>query len=230
MKLITFSLWGNDPKYCIGAVKNSALSPHIYPDWKCRFYVGASTNKYYVEELEKNNAEVIRMDEQGDWSGMFWRFVPAFEDNVEVMISRDTDSRLSKRERYAVDEWLESDKGFHIMRDHPYHGTAILGGMWGIKKGTISNFKELFEKRAKQDRYDTDQAFLREDIFPLIEHNSTVHDEFFLPNNPFPQKRRGLEFVGQVFDENDETVAEHIQALYAAIPNTSSLRNKRGMS
>jgi hypothetical protein len=33
----------------------------------------------------------------------------------------------------AVNEWLNSSLPFHIMRDHPDHGTYILGGMWGAR-------------------------------------------------------------------------------------------------
>ena len=233
MKLIAFSLWGNDPKYCVGAIKNASLGSSIYPDWKCRFYVGASTSRFYKNKIKENGGEVVEMDEEGDWSGMFWRFAPAFEKDVEVMISRDTDSRLNMREKYAVDEWLSSDKGFHIMRDHPYHGTAILGGMWGIKKGVVPNFKELFQKRAKQDSYDTDQAFLREDIYPLICNHAMVHDEFFKSpldvERPFPKSREGLEFVGQVFNENDETVQQHLEALAGAINYNGKQQRKQGL-
>ena len=38
MKLITFSLWGQDPKYLVGAIRNAELASEIYPDWICRFY------------------------------------------------------------------------------------------------------------------------------------------------------------------------------------------------
>ena len=44
------------------------------------------------------------MDEDGDWSGMFWRFHPCSEEDVDVVLSRDTDSRLTQREKDAVDE------------------------------------------------------------------------------------------------------------------------------
>ena len=38
----------------------------------------------------------------------------------------------SQRERDAVDEWIASNKTFHIMRDHIWHdGIEILAGMWG---------------------------------------------------------------------------------------------------
>ena len=38
-KIISYSLWGNDPKYCVGAVKNALLRGKIYPNWISRFYV-----------------------------------------------------------------------------------------------------------------------------------------------------------------------------------------------
>jgi len=118
MKLITFSLWGQDPKYTLGALKNAELSKTIYPGWKCRFYLGASVPKPIEYDLQKHDhVELVNRPEWGDWRGMFWRFEPAGEEDVEVMISRDCDSRLNKRAALAVQEWLESDKTFHIMRD-----------------------------------------------------------------------------------------------------------------
>lgn len=32
-----------------------------------------------------------------------------------------------------MEQWLASNKTFHIMRDHPNHDTPILGGMWGAR-------------------------------------------------------------------------------------------------
>jgi len=212
VKLITFSLWGNDPKYCVGAIKNADLAKSIFPEWKCRFYVGESTDKKHVKKLRQLGSEVIEMEEEGDWCGMFWRFYAACEDDVEMMISRDADSRLGSREKAAVDEWVKSDKGFHIMRDHPWHGTSILGGMWGMKNGTIPHFKKMLDEREKQDMYDTDQAFLREEVYPIIEKNVMVHDEFF-EQQPFPTEREGYQFVGQVFESDDTPVYEHMVAL-----------------
>ena len=46
---------------------------------------------------------------------------------VDVMISRDLDSRITARESAAVGEWISSNKSFHVMRDHPDHGTFMLG-------------------------------------------------------------------------------------------------------
>ena len=52
---------------------------------------------------------------------------------VDIIISRDLDSRFDDREQAAVNEWIRSEKSFHIMRDHPQHRASILGGLWGSK-------------------------------------------------------------------------------------------------
>jgi hypothetical protein len=151
---------------------------------------------------------------------MFWRFLPASEKGVQVMISRDTDSRLNIREKAAVDEWLASDKKFHIMRDHPHHRYPILGGMWGAKEGAIKDMEQLIEDFAQEDAYGTDYKFFAELIFPKLESDSVmIHDEFF-GGQPFPVKRNGYEFVGQVFDEKEETVQEHVTALSRVLNET----------
>ena len=105
-KLIAFSLWGDNPKYCIGAIKNAHLTNEIYSGWTSRFYCGKSVPEDVLNQLrEVDNCEVILMEEDGNWAGMFWRFLPASESDVEVMLSRDCDSRLNLREKSAVDEY-----------------------------------------------------------------------------------------------------------------------------
>ena len=41
-KVISFSLWGNEPRYCMGAIKNAKIAQKIFKDWTCRFYVSNS--------------------------------------------------------------------------------------------------------------------------------------------------------------------------------------------
>ena len=47
---------------------------------------------------------------------------------VDILLSRDLDSRISEREVAAVEEFLASDKQVHIMRDHPARTAPIMGG------------------------------------------------------------------------------------------------------
>lgn len=207
-KIISFSLWGDDPKYTIGAIRNAELTPTIFPGWISRFYCGKSVPKDIIEKLNTlPHTEIIMMDVDGDWTGMFWRFYACGDS--DVMLSRDTDSRITIREKLAVDEWLDSDKNFHIMRDHPHHTTQILGGMWGVRNGILKNMKELIDNYNKGDFWQVDQNFLRDEIYPMIEGTSYVHDEFFNYNShskPFPIKREYGEFIGGRIGVDDKPI------------------------
>lgn len=210
-KIVSFSLWGNNPKYTTGAIYNAELTPEIYPGWFSRFYIGASTHVSIGKKLEELGAEVIYMNEPGDWRGMFWRFYPAADDDVEIMLSRDADSRLNLREKAAVDEWLMSDKDFHIMRDHPAHSAPIMGGMWGARGSILRDIKNMIDQYHKGDFWQVDQNFLRDRIYPIVRNFACVHDEFY-EKKPFPTVRTNYEFVGDVFDENNNRHPEYWKA------------------
>ena len=200
-KIISFSLWGDNPKYTVGAIKNAELSPEIYPDWICRYYIGKSTPQEVVDELKsKSHVEVVMMDEDGEWNSMFWRFYPIADEDTEIMLSRDCDSRLSLREKLCVDEFIKSDKLFHTMVDHPFHG-GIMGGMWGAKNGILKEMKSLIDSWEKTNEWQTDQSFLRHVISPMVSEIIMIHDSINLKN--FPSKRENYHFVGEVFDGND---------------------------
>lgn len=200
MKVIAFSLWGDDPRYTLGALQNASLAKLVYPDWMCRFYVGKDTPTHIVNLLsEFNNVEIIyQEDEGGVGLGTLWRFAAASDPEVEVLIVRDCDSRLWFREKAAVEEWLESDKDFHIMRDNHQHTTPILAGMWGVKGFLLKDIKEWMNDYLSEDFWQVDQNFLRDVVYPKIKGNAFVHDEFF-ENEPFPTARDPLHFVGQAY-------------------------------
>jgi hypothetical protein len=217
--VIAFSLWGDKPIYWVGALRNIELAKGYYPGWICRFYVDKNSRKDLIETLKGDNVEVVLVDSKGSndnpyyHHGMFWRFNAAVDEDVDVFLSRDCDSRISEREVAAVNEWLESDKDFHIMRDHPYHAVPILGGMWGCRKGIMREIG-LVDKINQwcsnvRSSYSTgiDQDFLREIVYPLIKDKSMEHSEFNLNYGGeirnFPYIRNDYEFVGDVFDEND---------------------------
>ena len=214
MKVISFSLWGDNPIYTMGAIKNAELAETVYPDWQCWFFVGTSVPADIVSNLEqRDNCTVIKREEAGNWSGMFWRFLPASDPLVSVMISRDCDSRLNLREKEAVDAWLASDKSFHIMRDHPYHTTEILGGMWGVKYPKLKNLNLLMAAYQGGEFWQVDQNFLKEIVYNKVRNDCVVHDEFF-EKKPFPSERQGREFVGMAFTGDDEPLhPEHMEMI-----------------
>ncbi len=222
MKIISFCLWGNNPKYTIGAIKNAQLAKQIYPEWTCRFYITPDVDNKIVEKLQENS-QVIIVSQQGNWKFTTERFKAIDDNNCEAVIFRDCDSRLGIREASAVDEWIKSNKTLHIMKDHPYHGGfPILAGMWGLKKDNFSfNMNSLLKLYINNEQYHYDQIFLNNYIWKYFSDDCLIHDEFFVKNN-FPTKRNNLEFVGEVFDENDNSTKEHSDILNNYLNN----RNK----
>jgi|LauGreDrversion4_2_1035121.scaffolds.fasta_scaffold00729_3 hypothetical protein len=212
MKIISFSVWGTDPTYTIGAIKNAKLAKELFPDWKCIFYCFNSVPTNIVDELKTMDNTIIRFENTfGDTRGAFNRFIPAEEEDVEYYICRDTDSRLSPREKIAVDSWINSGEDFHIMRDHPYHSTHMMAGMWGVKGGILKKMNNSIQNFNPKIEKGEDQNFLSKVVYPLIynkQFTCKVHDPFF-ENKPFPSEcKRGKEnngvwFIGQVFDEHD---------------------------
>lgn len=217
--IVAYSLWGNHPMYWVGALRNIELVSKYFPGWICRFYIDDSSDKELIDTIKGENVEVILVKSKDSFHGMFWRFWAVEEPDVDIYLSRDCDSRFSDREFTAIQEWLESDKDFHIMRDHPYHTVPILGGMWGCRNGILRNvnFSQTIEKWNQFHRKGIDQDFLGQVIYPFVKDKSLEHSEFNLrfgqEIRPFPTKRIDYEFVGDIFDENDIRHPEHWQII-----------------
>jgi hypothetical protein len=202
-KIISFSLWGDNPRYTLGAIQNAELAKIYYPNWICRFYINEFVEEKIINNLKnKKNVEIEFFYGQPNWTSSLYRFFPASDKEVSIFVSRDADSRISKREREAVKEWEESDKIAHIMRDHQYHARLIMAGMWGLKNPFIKNMKELILNWGDYNHYESDQKFLAQKIYPLIKNNSIVHDEFYEKKSfPINSGKRVPEFhVGQAYD------------------------------
>jgi len=181
VNVISFSLWGDKTQYTIGSIKNAELAQIMYPNFECWFYIHKeSVPENIVIELSKmSNVKIIF--KYGDINVLkprTWRFEAIDEPDVEINMSRDTDTRILEREKFAVDEWLNSDKIFHIMRDHPHHGCNILGGMFGTKKIPGINWNSMLSNVQQYGDRDYDQEFLRYSIYPLILNNSIIHASF----------------------------------------------------
>jgi hypothetical protein len=195
--------------YWVGAIRNIEQIKEYFPDWICRFYIDKNCNQDLINTIKGDNVEVVLVDSKDSFHGMFWRFWAAEEQETDIFLSRDCDSRFSNREVSAIKEWLESDKDFHIMRDHPYHSVPILGGMWGCRNGLMRKIglSNLIEKWGKYERKGIDQEFLGTIVYPLIIDNVIEHSEFGLRYGgeirKFPTERMNYEFVGDVFDENE---------------------------
>lgn len=202
LKVVSYSLFGSNPLFIIGAKENAKLVKKYYYDWKAWFYVSNKIEKSVINDLKKEGAHVIIKESKTDsMEGLIWRFLAISDLNVDLMIVRDCDSRITNREAMAVNQWLDSHKTFHIMKDHPFHRMLIMGGMWGCRKPLNFDIKELVDEFViknypkKDFVYGWDQNFLAKEIYPKIKNDVFIHDEFF-SENKFPINRIGIDFIG----------------------------------
>jgi hypothetical protein len=212
MNYLSYSLWGDNPIYTIGAIKNAELWKIVYPDWQMIVYYDNTVPKDIILKLDELGVETINNDTE--IYGCFWRFLISDRDNCEYAVFRDCDSRISVREKMAVDEWINSKKSLHVMRDHPAHaipfgtdGLGILAGMWGIK-GKVLPFKEMILKFliGKTNYYGIDQTFLKT-VYLVFKNDKITHDEFF-EKKPFPIPREYGVFVGGRIGVDDKPIGD----------------------
>jgi hypothetical protein len=190
-KVISFSLYGSDDIYCIGMLENIEIINRDFSDWKIYIFYHNIPESLLEELKKKPNTYLFPCQHRGTkWEGMFWRFYPMENMNIDVFLSRDADSRISQREMNLVNDFLHSNKTFHIIRDHPKHDLLVLGGTFGMK---VKEFhKVIKKKRVKfypinyflnhfhntvEEGKDKgpDQDFLIGYIFPIIHDNNMTH-------------------------------------------------------
>lgn len=195
MKVVSFCLYGTDDKYRVGLEKNLALMPAGYEMW---VYVGSDVTVDY----DLPGARIIRCDTTGQRM-MFERMNALDHPDVEIVFFRDADSRILERDLWCMRKFEESDAQLHIIRDHYWHKSKIMGGAWGARK--IPFRMETAWKAWMEGRhygYGQDEAFLAEFLYtaPLsrLLHSSIVGypgEKIHLIEVPETD-----DFVGQVYD------------------------------
>ncbi|WP_417260828.1 hypothetical protein [Celeribacter sp.] len=228
-RLISLSLYGSDPIYLQGALRNVRLQKVHFPTWTTRIYASQEIPATLIEQLKAEGAEVVAKVRQNNIDGMFWRFLPVGEPDVDAVIVRDTDSRLTARERAAVDQWIDSGKSLHIMRDHPLHRVVMLGGMWGCRGGKIPDINELLGQWNLAQKKGYDQDFLNDKIYPRFSQDCFIHSELYRYQgeqvHPFPVPRDGGEFIGCVYDADRDTLTPEQHAANLASFTDTQLKD-----
>ncbi len=189
--IIAFSLFGSNQRYLQGALRNATLGPDIYPGWRCRFYCDESVPDELRERLRNLDAEIVMMPRPAFfYEGLFWRFFVASDPEVSRFLVRDCDSVINVKERVAVDQWLASNRYFHVMRDFYSHTELIHAGMWGGVGGVLPPVRKLVSKFLSKALLanTVDQIFLREQVWPTVRQSCMIHDSLFrvLGSRKFP--------------------------------------------
>ena len=128
--------------------------------------------------------------------------------NPGVILSRDTDSRLSLREKELIDNWLETEYNYMIIRDHDAHYEfPILAGMWGKKNILMDiSLKDAMQEYMSVKQYLVDQFYLRDKVWPAIMNDTAIYGvkevDWMRETYDFENNN----FIGQTYTENDEPV------------------------
>jgi hypothetical protein len=214
-RIIAFSLWGSGVRYLRGALHNVLAARDVYPGWTCRFTVDASVDESFLGLIRDEGADVI-IDSSGDDSiqhRLTRRFAVADDPSVGHFLVRDCDSVVSSREAAAVEEWMNSDLAFHVMRDWWSHTDPILAGMWGGIAGVFPNLMDRVDefRSSAPETSNWDQWFLREHVWPAIRDEAMIHDRLFDSHRarpwPLPDPQDGSH-VGQ----NEYAVNKAVQS------------------
>ena len=129
-----------------------------------------------------------------------------FESPHNIVIVRDSDSRITIREQLAVNQWIAGDRTFHTMRDHEAHYEwPIIGTMFG-NRGQLSN--DLFNSMLSHQQnhyYTADQVWLRDCLWPTVKDNSMIHCMNTTPWFAHTRKllKNPYSFCGNGYYEND---------------------------
>jgi hypothetical protein len=214
-QIISYSLYGSNPKYLIGAIKNAIIAQRIMKDFILFFYVGASVPDWCVQTLSLfENVEILRMSGAEDSSAMFWRF-HAFAEGADYVLVKDADARLSLRDLYAHQEFVESGLNFHIVKDHPVgHNIEMLAGCFSVKGENVADIHSLISSYPVNGNFGCDQDFLRDMIYPRAKQSMLVHDSYFGTKSEYPSITKDIDFarvwtldmIGAALNEDDSFV------------------------
>ncbi|MBV7409109.1 hypothetical protein [Maritimibacter sp. DP1N21-5] len=205
--IISFSLWGDNPRYLEGALRNCIVARHLYPGWTPRFYIDDSLPTSARRDLAREGAQLRTVPSMpANRFGLFWRFLVEDDPEVDFYVVRDADSVLNIRERVAVADWLDSGQPFHVMRDFVTHSELVLAGMWGAHRGNIPQMGKrilafaMAREKVLNSRVD-DQLFLRQEVWPWMRGRAFVQDSAFGHGDSAPFDRRfplpGRMHIGQ---------------------------------
>ena len=189
--VISYSLFGSNPRYCEPAVVNAQMTRDVFKGWTCRVYLDATVPDHVSRRLKDAGADVVFMHEDSKVHPLMWRFLVVDDPGVKRFLLRDADALLSEREYAAVEEWVQSPYYFHLIRDYFTHTELILAGLWGGCTGVLNNLiesmQQFAENNAKSGRF-IDQHYLREHVWPTLRQSVLTHDDLFGFHDakPFP--------------------------------------------
>lgn len=227
-KVIAMSVYGNSPKFTMGAIRNAQILPIYFPGWTLRVYV-ANPNSNTIEKkwmvperiivrLKMLNVQIVYVDTtriklQPKW----WSLLVADDPSVKYFLVRSANGRLSDRDAVAVSDFVQvstekPDTAFHCVRDHPKHASrAVTDGLWGgrsdkllekLKPGIHALIQDYLSNCTTAEEVNKIRStdFLSDIIWPLVQDIAYCHDSVSCKKWPSSYS----------FPENHGTLLEYV--------------------
>ena len=233
-KVISMSLYGKDPRYTWGVIRNAQLVPVYLPDWTLRVYVAAdqappelSVPPRIINKLRLLGVEIAEVSTGNSITPRNWRLLVANDEPIDYFLIRVTDTRLSEREAVIIKDWLSTAEKngprsnvIHCIRDHPKHADqAIIDGLWGGRPRMlyhrlnkhVTDIPELASSASSKEM----NAVLNSVLWPAVADVAYCHDSVSpcdrwspaASRHAFPIARTGQVYLGQKFDQHQELVS-----------------------
>ena len=217
-------MWGCDPLYTHGAIHNCRLAEELLPEWDVWIYHNETVPAEILNQLTLNNVKLIAIPGiDTSCLNMMWRLYPSMLSEVDAFISRDLDSRLTIRETKLINEWIESPYELHLMRDHAYHRMAIMGGMFGLKRGYLMEIMSSTMQKyiagdpilssdeinalKSNNMYQFDEILLQNIIYPISDNRKITHVSAgkLYETDIIIDQPSGNQFIGNKYDPHNST-------------------------
>lgn len=210
--LFSYCLYGKyNSKYYVGLEENIIYILKRFPTALIYLWFGSDVEFSYFDKYKENmKIEIFKLSETGHIM-MSYRFVSIDFQDIDVMLVRDADSRISDREIKFINEFIESPYLIHTIRDHKGHHMPLMGCAFNVKKKFMQQYNikiiqiiKLYKiNNIKLDYYNSDQNLLVIIFYNNFKHLLLVHstknifgDPNFIKINP-PEDNN---FCGQVID------------------------------
>ena len=186
MKVFSYCIYDYGLKYYLGLIENIKIINKYYPDYYIYIYYGTN---FLINLIEKimvtfKNIKVFPTNQNGSIN-MLLRYNPILDNDVEITIVRDADSEVNERDRWCIDDFLNTKNQFHYntIRDNYWHKSKLSGGMTMLCKNNI-NYQKLRDKYIqiinlddikKNFGYGSDENVLNEYLYPIVKDNLLVY-------------------------------------------------------
>jgi hypothetical protein len=174
-KVISLSLFGDNPYYYNHAYKMKNDLPKYFPNWELRIYIHYKTPAFVIKKFIEKGCQVIiiKQDNMTPSDSTFWRFLAA-QDNI-VFMCRDVDYQLNDFDYQQVNKWLKEDKTYFmkylcsnnsIKLEILVRGIQIFhAGFWGGRNYCVPDILNRINNYKYRKHWKRDELFLENIIW-----------------------------------------------------------------